>query len=137
MNVQNSLLGGPGVTVEHLCMGTWMSVIVWPVTVKPNRAHNGGWERRFPEFAPGEDVDLFTNHLDPAEFRRAVDVITDAYQGTAQPVEIVRRSLGQRAEAHGGGQAEIVGQRANVVDTGCRAQGRAASKSRDHGWVLR
>lgn len=39
-----------------------------------------------------EDVDLFTNHLDPAEFSRAVEAISTAYERAGHPVTVVRRA---------------------------------------------
>ncbi len=41
---------------------------------------------------PTEDVDLFTNHLDPDEFARAVETISAAYEGAGQPVTVIRRA---------------------------------------------
>lgn len=39
-----------------------------------------------------EDVDLFTNHLDPDEFTRAVEMISAASEEAGQPVIVVRRA---------------------------------------------
>jgi hypothetical protein len=39
-----------------------------------------------------EDVDLFTNHLDPDEFTRAVEAISAAFTQAGHPVTVVRRA---------------------------------------------
>lgn len=39
-----------------------------------------------------EDVDLFTNRLDPDEFTRAVEAITNAYNQAGYEVDLVRRA---------------------------------------------
>jgi hypothetical protein len=39
-----------------------------------------------------EDVDLFTNHLDPDEFTRAVEAISVAFTQAGHPVTVVRRA---------------------------------------------
>lgn len=39
-----------------------------------------------------EDVDLFTNHLDPDEFSHAVEAISPAYQQAGHLVTVVRRA---------------------------------------------
>ena len=39
-----------------------------------------------------EDVDLFTNRLDPDEFARAVDAITHGYHQAGYGVDVVRRA---------------------------------------------
>ncbi|MGH3929709.1 MAG: nucleotidyl transferase AbiEii/AbiGii toxin family protein [Pseudonocardiaceae bacterium] len=39
-----------------------------------------------------EDVDLFTNHLDPDEFTRAVETISAAYEEAGQSVTVIRRA---------------------------------------------
>ncbi|MGH3907921.1 MAG: nucleotidyl transferase AbiEii/AbiGii toxin family protein [Pseudonocardiaceae bacterium] len=39
-----------------------------------------------------EDVDLFTNHLDPAEFMLSLEAISAAYEQAGHPVTVVRRA---------------------------------------------
>lgn len=41
---------------------------------------------------PSEDVDLFTNRLEPAEFTRAVDAILAAYDEAGHTVEVTKRA---------------------------------------------
>ena len=41
---------------------------------------------------PSEDVDLFTNHIEPDEFTEAVEAITKAYTQAGHAVEVVRRA---------------------------------------------
>jgi hypothetical protein len=41
---------------------------------------------------PSEDVDLFTNHIEPDEFTEAVESITTAYTQAGYAVEVVRRA---------------------------------------------
>lgn len=41
---------------------------------------------------PSEDLDLFTNHLEPDEFSAAVGAITEAFVQAGHPVDVVRRA---------------------------------------------
>lgn len=41
---------------------------------------------------PSEDVDLFTNRLEPAEFARAVEAVVQAYEMAGHTVEVVKRA---------------------------------------------
>lgn len=40
---------------------------------------------------PSEDVDLFTNHLEPDEFTEALGAITEAFVHAGHPVDVVVR----------------------------------------------